>query len=235
MAGLIRDRLVRKVSQLFAGALLAYAAMIVPALAETLVATTASARTPLEAGQALGVDGHFSLVAPAGWGSADSAFGLSANEKRAWGLTLHGPWRGEIGLRIAVHYYGNGGLQYRSLEHYLNVFAKPALGVALEGSEYGPVADIKLAGRAAKVFERRKNEFVPLGNPIDRADKPEQQDPRVYERREMMARPVPVRERFVVLPAEGGFFALRYTAGQADFEAFLPDFEKVLAGFVPRH
>lgn len=196
---------------------------------------TLSARPSLEAGQALSIDGHFSLVAPAGWGSADATAGLSADEKRAWGLTLHGPSRAEISVRIAAHYYGNGGLQYRSIDHYLNVFAKPALGVALAGSEFGSVADITLAGRSAKVFERLKNEFVPLGNPIDRADKPERQDPRVYERREMMARPVPVRERFVVIPAAGGFFALRYTAGQADYEAFLPDFEKVLASFVPRH
>jgi hypothetical protein len=124
---------------------------------------------------------------------------------------------------------------YLQHNHYLNVFAKPVLGVALAGSEYGPVGDATVAGRAAKVFERTRNEFVPARNFIDVDEKEERREPRVYDRREMMARPVAVRERFVVIPAESGFFALRYSARQADFNAFLPEFEKVLASFAPRH
>lgn len=90
-------------------------------------------------------------------------------------------------------------------------------------------------GRAAKVFECTRNEFVPARNLIDADEKGERREPRVYDRRQMMARPVAARERFVVIPAESGFFALRYSARQVDFSAFVQEFERVLASFVPEH
>lgn len=214
-------------------ALLVQAAAIAPVQAETPVAPAASARPMAGATQIVAVGGHFSLALPAGWARAEATFGHSAEEKHARGLNLHGPARGEIGLRISVHYYGNAGSQYRSINHYLEVFSKPALGVALEGSEYGAVTVLRVAGRSAKVFERVRNEFVPLSRSIDPDDGAERQGPRVYEHRELMARPVAVRERHVVIPADGGFFALRYTAAQADFGIFLADFETVLASFAP--
>lgn len=216
--------------------LLTAAGMLAPALAEPPAVGAPPANVATEAERTITVGGHFSVVAPTGWASTiESPSALSPDEKQAWGLILHGPSPGEVVSRISVHYFANDGLPYRSINHYLNVFAKPALGVALAGSEYGPVGDATVAGRAAKVFERTRNEFVPARNLIDFDDKGERREPRVYDRREMMARPVAVRERLVVIPAESGFFALRYSARQVDFNAFVPEFEKVLARFVPRH
>jgi hypothetical protein len=47
----------------------------------------------------------------------------------------------------------------------------------------------------------------------------------------MMARAVPVRERFVVIPGKAGFHVLRYSAEARDFQEFIPDFEKLVATF----
>ncbi len=179
---------------------------------------------------------HFSCVVPPGWSRSGAApFGLSNEEKKAYGITLNGPWRGEIPVKISVFYYAPGNLLYQSVDHYLRVQSRPALGVALEGSSYGEVGPLAVSGRAGMVFERSKNEYVPMQNTIGPLDKPNGREGIVYERREMMARAVPVRERFVVLPAQQGFYALRYTAAAENFEEFLPLFDKVTASFEARH
>lgn len=179
---------------------------------------------------------HFSFAVPAGWQRQGAGtFGLTDDEKKTFGVTLDGPRYGEIPLRISVIYYAPGNLVHKSVEDYLRVFSQPALGVALEGSHYGKVERTSLSGREAMVFERSRNEYRPMSNTIGLDDRPSGREGVVYERREMMARPVPVKERFVVLPAKPGFYALRYSAAAADFPEFLPAFEELAAGFQARH
>lgn len=179
----------------------------------------------------LATGGYFRCNIPQGWSRIGAIFGLSADEKKVYGVELRGPWVGEIPPRITVNYYAEGNLLYSSVDHYLRVFAQPALGVALEGSSYGAISPAIVSGREGMTFERIKSEYVPLNNTIGPVDREAGDDPRVYERREMMARPVPVRERFVVLPASSGFYAMRYSAAEEHFPEFLSAFEQIVATF----
>jgi len=170
---------------------------------------------------------YFSCEIPVKWSKGSPLYGDPQDDKNIYGITLDGPRWGELPLRISVNFFAEGNPLYRSIDHYLRLFAQPALGVALGGDSYGPVAVVTVSGRSAWVFERIKNEYLPLNN----FDEPVIPDGRVYERKEMMARPVPARQKFVVIPAATGFYALRYSAPVEDFEEFLPDFERVTATF----
>lgn len=178
------------------------------------------------------VGDYFTCDIPPDWGQTDgSMIGLSDEEKKAYGIKLQAPFWGEIPTKVSVYYYAEGNLLYKSADHYLRLFAQPALGTALEGNSYGAVSPTVISGREGVTFERIKNEYLPLNNTISPIDRENDNNPLVYERRELMARPVPVRERFVVLPAPPGFYALRYSAPEEDFAEFLPVFEKVVATF----
>ena len=170
----------------------------------------------------------FSCEVPADWYKDTTYFGLTQDEKKVYGFLMTGPYTGDISTRISAYYYAEGNLLYKSMDRYIRTFSQP---VALEGSSYDQIKTLTVSGREAKMFERTKNEYVPVSNIIKPSDKPAEDDPRVYERQEMMARPVSVKERFVALPAESGFYALRYTAPAEKFQEFLPVFEKVTPSF----
>lgn len=97
------------------------------------------------------------------------------------------------------------------------------------GGSSGGVKPATVAGREGVVFEsvRRQNDPASLGNAVS-------DDPRVHIRPGLNAGRISVRERFVVLPAKQGFFALRYTAPEEKFREFLPVFEKVTKRFYPK-
>lgn len=185
--------------------------------------------------KAVDVGSYFSCDAPPDWSRVEgTGFGLSDEEKKTYGITLGAPESCEIPVRISLYYYAEGNLMYKSLEHYLNLFAKPVLGVALEGSSYGEVTPAKVGGRDGMMFERLKQEFVPLHNSLDPSDSPGREGIVYERRREMMARAVPVKERFMLLPAKAGFYALRYSAPADKFAKYLPVFEQVAKRFYPR-
>ncbi len=177
------------------------------------------------------VRNFFSCEVPAGWYKDTTHFGLTQDEKKVYGFSLTGPYTGDIPLRISVHYYADGNLYHKSMKRYISTFSQPVLEVALEGSSYDHITKFTVSGREAGMFERTKNEYVPVSNIIRPSDEQAKNDPRVYERREMKARPVPVRERFIVISAESGFYALRYTAQADRYQEFLPVFEKVTTSF----
>lgn len=174
------------------------------------------------------VRNFFSCEVPADWYKDTTYFGLTQEEKKVYGFSLSGHYAGDISTRISVYYYAEGNLLYKSMDRYISTFSQP---VALEGSKYDQITTLTVSGREAKIFERTKNEYVPVNNIIKPSDKPAKNDPRIYEKREMMARPVPVRERFIVISAESGFYALRYTAQVDRYKEFLPVFERVAASF----
>jgi hypothetical protein len=172
---------------------------------------------------------HFTCEVPAGWSKEEHHSGLSPDEKKVYGIILNGPGFGAVPIKIDLHYYAAGNLLYRSPEHYIKVFSQPSLGIALEGDQYGPVTEVIVFARVAKTFERLKNLYTAdpvLGLPYDKAGK-------VYEQGEMMAKPFPVREQFVVVPAEEGFYALRYSAPAEHFIKFIDLFVRVKQSFHP--
>lgn len=175
------------------------------------------------------VGGYFSCDIPSDWSRIDgSGLGLTDEEKKTYGVELVAPEPGAVPLRIAVYYYAEGNLMYRSAEHYVGLFSQPALGVALEGSRYGEIRPATVAGREGSVFERVKS--VPVSGTSSSGGS---EKPGVYIRPGLNARWISVKERFVVLPAKSGFYALRYTAPEEKYEEFLPAFEKVTNRFYP--
>lgn len=180
--------------------------------------------------QSFSLESYFSCDIPASWGreEGDRSLGLSREDKKIYGIILHGPYSGVIPVNIAIYFYAKGNQLEDSLETYIRRHAHPFF-VVKEGDSYGPVTEAHVAGREAWVFERQKNEFVPY-SPLEGIELPPD-DVRVYESRERMARPTPVREKFVVISADCGFYALRYSGPAEKFEEFLPDFEQVTATF----
>jgi len=123
---------------------------------------------------AVAVGDYFSCDIPPDWSRFDnygSGFGLSNEEKKTYGFHLRAPEPDEIPVAISIFYYAEGNLMYKSVDHYTRVFTQPALGVPLEGSSYGDVTPMKVAGRDGMVFERVKKEYVPRGNSTGRSEK----------------------------------------------------------------
>jgi len=158
--------------------------------------------------------GYFKVALPSAWGKSDGSFGLSAEEKKVYGVDVLGPISNDgIASMIAVHYYAPGNLLHETMEGFINIHAQPALGVNLDGREYGPVRVELVAGRSAKVFERKVYEYIPPD-----AFKPKK---------------IAIYERFVVMPAHKGFYVVRYSAPEDIAEKYKPVFEKVISSFEP--
>jgi len=177
---------------------------------------------------------YFSCEIPKNWGvekSGERSFGLSPEEKKVYGISLHGPAGPPPALRIDVEFYARGNLLHNSPEVYIRRHAEPLFG-QFEGESYGPVEVTIVAEKAAWTFERQKHQFVPAAP--DLAAEPPADPSRIYARPGLRAMPVAVRERFVVVSSDAGFYALHYIAPAERFGEFLPLFEQVVATFRPQ-
>lgn len=180
------------------------------------------------------VGNFFSCAVPPQWFKQDgAAYSPRAEEMKVYGITLTVASRGEIAPKIDVTYYAPGNLQYRSPQHYLRIFSP----LVDENAPYpSGIQNIVVAKKFAWLFERRRNEFLPL-RPYISPDHPTPQDDlRVFERRgEIMARRLELRERFVVIPDQQGFYALRFSASEDEYAEFLPAFVQVQGSFSILH
>ena len=161
------------------------------------------------------VGDYFICDIPPDWSRIDnygSGLGLSNEEKKTYGFNLIAPSPGEIPVTISIFYYAEGNLMYKSVDHYLH------------HSTTGKITPMTASGREGMVFESVSVRSVASGTRV--SDKPG-----VFIRPGLNARQVPVRERFVVLPAPSGFYALCYTASEGKFQEFLPVFEQVTKRF----
>ena len=102
---------------------------------------------------------------------------------------------------------------FKSAEEFVKIHSRPIPGLGLAGDKYSSVTVTKIAGRAASRFERRKSDFA---------------RPRQVENK-----PVPVFERYIVLPAREGFYVLNYYCVFSEAKAKLPAFEGVVKSFEP--
>lgn len=175
------------------------------------------------------VGDYFSCDVPPDWSRIDNygfGYGLSNEEKKTYGFYLQAPASSEVPVTIAIFYYAEGNLMYRSMDQYIRGFSQSAPEGDGAGNDYGKIAPITVAGREGMVFESISVRSVPVGTSVS-------SKPGVFIRPGLNARRVVVRERFVVLPAKQGFYALRYTATEGKFQEFLPVFEKVTQRFFP--
>ncbi|MBN1140984.1 MAG: hypothetical protein JXB25_04180 [Deltaproteobacteria bacterium] len=171
----------------------------------------------------------FSCDLPQGWLRENPEPG--SQRSGVHGLILTHPAAEGVPARLSVHHFGAGNPLYPSPEHFVERHSKPQLVLGAK-DRYGPVTETVVAGRNAKTFERHHGEFV-AGHRLS-AEPPPKDDGRVYESRELMAKRVPVIERFVVVPGDSGFYVLGYSAPADYFQKFLNRFEHLTATFRPR-
>lgn len=157
---------------------------------------------------------YFTVTLPAGWEKRDSAFGLSAKEKKVYGVEVFGP-AGEEGIAcaISVHYYAPGNLLHKTMEKYIKRHAQPVFEANIDGKQYGKVKAGEVAGHSAKLFERITYEYFP---------------PEAIKQKK-----VAVYEHFAVVPAKAGFYVLKYHAPKEIAKANIKAFEDILDSFVP--
>lgn len=170
--------------------------------------------------------GHFSCEIPNGWVKEADPCGLAGGETGGCGIVLHGPRSGAISPRISLRDYAGENPRFSSPEEFVGAHSRPVF-VLREGDYYGPVEETSVADRPAWTFERHKNVFVPMPDPPE----PDTEDVRIYEGMERMARPVAVVERFVVVPAQEGFYVLHFSATTDAACRVSEIFDRIVASF----
>jgi hypothetical protein len=104
---------------------------------------------------------YFRCKIPANWSVYEPGFGLSAEEKKVYGINLFGPRDGSpVVPVISIHYFAPGNLLHKSMEVFIRRHSGPVLGFVAEGKSYGEVREAELAGRKAQVFERIDIRFI---------------------------------------------------------------------------
>ena len=156
---------------------------------------------------------YFKCALPKDWQKTED-MGQPASEKKVYGVDVTGA-AGPDGIApsISVKYYGKGNTLFKSAEEFVKIHSKAIPGLGLPGDKYSSVTAMKIAGRAASKFERRKSDFA--------------------RPRQVQNKPVSVFERYIVLPASEGFYVLNYYCVFSEAKAKLPAFDGVVKSFEP--
>ena len=159
---------------------------------------------------------YFKCSIPADWSVYDPVFGLSAEEKKVYGVTLFGPQNGSpVSPVISIHYYAPGNLLHETMDRFVRLHSGPVFGFVLEGKSYGEVRQIEIAGREAKTFERIDIRFI-------------------GEEAINMPR-VSIFEKFIVIPArkDEGFYVLKLSVPDETKDKYKGIFEESVKSFLP--
>jgi hypothetical protein len=159
---------------------------------------------------------YFKCSIPADWSVYDPVFGLSAEEKKVYGVTLFGPQNGSlVSPVISIHYYAPGNLLHKTMDIFVRRHSGPVLGFVLEGKSYGKIRQIEIAGRKAKTFERIDIRFI-------------------GEEAINMPR-VSIFEKFIVIPArkDEGFYVLELSVPDEIKDKYTGIFEEAVKSFLP--
>jgi hypothetical protein len=134
--------------------------------------------------------------------------------EKVYGLEASAPGQPEgLPVRITVDYFAGDNAVHKGADAYVAAHSRHNQALRMPGEKYGPVSGVELGGRRGRAFERETFSFWPPDHP--------------------QARKTPMRERFVVLPAKEGFYALSYSAPASLYEKHRADFEAVLGSFTP--
>jgi len=159
---------------------------------------------------------YFKCSIPADWSIYKPSDGLSAEEKKVYGITLFDPRNGSlVPSEISIHYYAPGNLLDKTMDEFVQIHARPVSGFVLEGKSYGEVRQIEITGREAKTFERIN--IRPIG-----------------ERAINMPK-VSIYEKFIVIPArkDEGFYALKLFVPVEIKSKYTGIFEESVKSFLP--
>lgn len=175
--------------------------------------------------------GYFRASVPKAWTKS------TPQEGKGMGLVLVGPMLGE-GLRatLTLSYVDTGRKvtpSYSSAKKFLEVHSGPVLGWGAPGEEYGEARDLVLAGRQAKMLDRKVFHFIPSFEPLP-PGRPD--DARIiYEKmaveRIPKGRNVLFYEKSIVIPSGPNFYLLRLECPEETAKHYDEAFERVLKTF----
>ncbi len=158
---------------------------------------------------------YFKCLLPEGW-SRYEAPDASRDATKVYGMEVY-QRRSEHKVAISVKYYAGDNRLHKSAEQFIKVHSRPVFGgPEQEGERYGPVKEIPFKGIQAKTFERTLYEFEDHVRDQASGRYAEPISPRKF----------PMVERYIVVPAQKGFYVLRYKAP--------PDAERELEGIFQR-
>lgn len=160
---------------------------------------------------------YFQCKIPADWSIYEPGFGLSAEEKKVYGVTILGPQNGSpVRPLISVHYYAPGNLLHKTMEVFIRRHSGPVLGFVSEGKSYGEVREIELDGRKAKTFDRIDVRFI--------------------GERSLHPLKVSMFEKFIVVldGKDEGFYALKLSVPAAEKDNYTGIFEETVKSFLPK-
>jgi hypothetical protein len=158
----------------------------------------------------------FTCRIPADWRIYNPLFGLSAEEKKIYGITLFGPQiEDSLSPLISIHYYAPGNLMDKTMDKFIQVHSGPVKGLVSGKKSYGEIRKIEIAGRKAKTFERIDIRF--LG---ERSTNPPK---------------VSLYEKFIVIPArkDQGYYVLKFSVPEEKKDPYRLIFEESVRSFVP--
>ena len=173
-------------------------------------------------------EGNFFVVLiPKGWGKKEKDFSYAYTKTgdKVCGVELSGQHNfDDARPTISVLYYEYGQF-FKSYEGYINL--KTGTFTRLAPEKDVPITNTAVAGREAKKFEIEKFELIPL--PFD---PPDFKEGIMYEI-VPPSKKVTVIERYIVIPAERGFYVLNYRASPDIVKSIEGIFEKILNSFEP--
>lgn len=172
-------------------------------------------------------DNFFAVLIPEEWDKEERNFShaYSNTGDKIRGVELSGPQnKDDARLTISVLYYEYGQF-FKSYGRYISLKTGSFTRIAPEKDV--PVTNTAVAGREAKTFEIEKFELVRL--PFE---PPPFKEGIVYE----IAPPskkVTVLDRYIVIPAEKGFYVLNYRAPADMAKEYESVFNKIISSFEP--
>jgi hypothetical protein len=166
------------------------------------------APAPAQAYKAFAMDGGlFSCQVPADWQQKRDL----EKEKRdkTPQLQLLGPRAENSPVMIYAAFYSREGGYFDDYKDFIERNSKDSWGETED--KYGPVKETALSGRKAFVFDREVKTSLNPESPSGET--------------------VQIMEKFYVLPAKGGFYALHFYAPKSAYNKHLPAFEKLAKSF----
>lgn len=169
----------------------------------------------------------FAVSIPKGWGKEEKDFSHAYTKTgdKVYGVELSGPHNKDgARLTISVLYYEYGQF-FKSYERYINL--KTGTFTRLAPEKDVSITNTTVAGREAKKFEIEKFELIQL--PFDRPDFGEGIQYAIVP----PSKKVTVIARYIVIPAEKGFYVLNYRAPEDRAKEYESVFNKIISSFEP--
>ncbi|OGR50411.1 MAG: hypothetical protein A2049_03000 [Elusimicrobia bacterium GWA2_62_23] len=154
-------------------------------------------------------DGNvFTAMVPSDWEKEEEI--IAGRQEKQYGVDLYSPGEKPAGA-VSLIYFGPDHPRFKTWEKYLATLRDTKDGI--QGEVVGKLTDTVVNNRYAKTFDKKTFAFIPPYAP----------EP---EKIEML-------ERYVIIPAKKGFYALSFKSPKGEAKRHLAVFEKILKSFKP--